>query len=114
MVDGLWEDWLKPRPDCPKADCLDDCPNALKAEATGCAESKIDAGLVFVSAVLDVDGVMLIGASVIEDEAKELIIPGYGDPLALTTCHAMIVPSLQYAYTIGGGGTSTFSPDTAV
>jgi len=35
---------------------------------------------------------------------------GYGVPRVFTTYHAVIVPSLAYAQTTGGGGTDTVSP----
>jgi len=55
-------------------------------------------------------GVTLIGAST-DDSAATFFMPGYILAVPLTTCHPMNVPSLEYAYIIGGGGTSTFSPD---
>jgi hypothetical protein len=54
--------------------------------------------------------VTLIGAST-EDSTVMFFMPGYIFAVPLMTYHPMIVPSLEYAYMIGGGGTSTFSPD---
>ena len=62
------------------------------------------------SFMVDGAGVTLIGAST-EESATAFFMPGYIFAVPLTTYHPMIVPSLEYAYIIGGGGTSTFSPD---
>ena len=62
------------------------------------------------SFIVDGAGVTLIGAST-EDSPGAFFMPGYIFAVPLTICHPMNVPSLEYAYIIGGGGTSTFSPD---
>lgn len=53
-------------------------------------------------------------AGPIDCPANNSVIPGYAFPLVFTTCHAWRVPSLQYAYMIGGGGRSRSSPEAAV
>lgn len=62
------------------------------------------------SFIVDGAGVTLIGAST-EDSAAGIFIPWYILAVLLMTYHPMNVPSLEYAYIIGGGGTSIFSPD---
>ena len=62
------------------------------------------------SFIVDSAGVTLIGAST-EDSVTTFFMPGYNLAVPLMTYHPMSVPSLEYAYIIGGGGTSTFSPE---
>ena len=83
-----------------------DLPRPLKP-VEGWVTPSPDGGVSFTA---DSAGVTLIGAST-EDSPVTFFMPGYILAVPFTTCHPMKVPSLEYAYMIGGGGTSTFSPD---